>query len=342
MLPTSTTMRFLIRLFRRCCPVLRACGYGGLLLTVSLQAGAVGVCKGTFDGALPTAEQLDGILTVHSQWSDLKLSEQRYDDPRRANLCGAILNEAVLNEVDLRGGNLSWSILRDAQLRRADLSWADLTGAILQEADFSRAVLIRTHMSRAILNRAILNWANLSGADLRRARLADAQLRGADLSLANLEGADLERADLRGADLRRANFQGANLAGVDLRGADLRGVSFRNANLTGVDLRGAELREIDLTGADLTGIDLRGADVNDVDMWGSQQAQGENQAAPPPGEPAPVRTLTNLVDEKAPVAQQTSAPPAELSMPVTAPSDLNSADEPVEYYQLDPLAPGTE
>jgi uncharacterized protein YjbI with pentapeptide repeats len=120
---------------------------------------------------------------------------------------------------------------------RADLSGADLRGADLNEAELRRADLRGADLNEAELRRADLRGANLSGANLSRVYLSGANLGEADLSGANLRGAYLIGADLRdanliGANLREANLKLANLIGADLHGADLSGANLRDAYLS--------------------------------------------------------------------------------------------------------------
>ena len=109
-------------------------------------------------------EQLKEILEKHEKW--LKGEE----GGERANLAGAIL-------------------------RGADLENADLVGAILREADLRGA-----NLRRAILRGADLAEADLRGADLREANLRRANLRGAILRYADLAETNLAEANLRGVN----------------------------------------------------------------------------------------------------------------------------------------------
>jgi hypothetical protein len=114
--------------------------------------------------------------------------------------------------------------LQDAVLQDADLRGADLQDAVLQGA---------------VLQGAVLQGAVLQGADLRGAVLQDADLRGADLQDAVLQGAVLQGAVLQGADLRGAVLQDADLRGAVLQGADL-----QDAVLQGADLRDASIKQL--------------------------------------------------------------------------------------------------
>jgi uncharacterized protein YjbI with pentapeptide repeats len=104
------------------------------------------------------------------------------------NLGGAQLQEANLEGAKLKGKdtNLRGAQLQGATLLRADLQEADLGGAQLQGAYLAGAKL-----QKADLGGAQLQEANLVGADLEETNLADADLSGAQLEGANLDGADL-------------------------------------------------------------------------------------------------------------------------------------------------------
>ena len=130
---------------------------------------------------------------------------------------GLIYKEQTLlngrhNIVSLQYANLSGAVLRYAWLNQANLSGANLSFANLSEANLNEADL-----SNANLRNAYLSFAYLSEADLSNAYLSGADLRGAYLS-----EADLSEADLIGADLRNANLSEADLRGADLGGAYLR------------------------------------------------------------------------------------------------------------------------
>jgi hypothetical protein len=111
---------------------------------------------------------LPETLRLHALWL------RTHPGGKRANLRGADLRGASLNDSNLGGADLRDANLRDANLRGADLRDAYLNGANLRGAS--------------------LNDANLGGADLRDANLRDANLRGASLNDANLGGANLNGA----------------------------------------------------------------------------------------------------------------------------------------------------
>jgi hypothetical protein len=171
-------------------PVLALC----LALPAAARADEVPTCDGPFAGKpVPTAE-LNAVLQQHRAWlaaydavlgDYLRWLTQFRDvvlhpdsaalatamaDPRRANLCGALLGEAHLAGARLGGVDLTGAHLGGADLAGADLTGADLTGA------------------------------DLAGADLSRADLTAADLTGTDLAHANLFGTVFEPR-LTGRDL---------------------------------------------------------------------------------------------------------------------------------------------
>jgi hypothetical protein len=74
-----------------------------------------------------------------------------------ADLSGADLWSAILNDADLVGVDLSGANLSRAKLRGADLTQANLTGANLIEADLSGATLSASNLSAALLIGAYYN-----------------------------------------------------------------------------------------------------------------------------------------------------------------------------------------
>ena len=144
------------------------------------------------------------------------------------------VEEAVRNNVSLRGANLCGANVYGADLRNAFLSRADMCGA------------------------------NLCGANLYGANLSVANLYNADMCGANLCGANLYGANLRNAFLSRADLCGANLSGADLRDAYLCGANLSVANLYNADMCGANLCGANLYGANLSVANLYNADLSDV------------------------------------------------------------------------------
>jgi uncharacterized protein YjbI with pentapeptide repeats len=141
----------------------------------------------------------------------------------RARLQGARLEDAQLRGADLGGAQLQGAHLVNADLRGAKLEGAFLEGAWLNLAQLQEAVLRDAQLQGAHLEGAQLQGAHLGGAQLEGAHLVFAQLQGAKLEFAQLQGAKLEFAQLQGANVREAWLQGAKLEGAKLEGAQLRG-----------------------------------------------------------------------------------------------------------------------
>src|SRR5215204_5490480 len=141
---------------------------------------------------------------VNLRGADLQGANLQRAYLQEANLYGAYLQEAYLEEADLLGANLQEAYLQEANLQRANLFRANVEGADLQGANLQRASLYE---------------ANLIGAYLQEANLQEAYLQGANLQEAYLQEAYLQEANLEGADLQEADLQGAYLQGAKLRGA---------------------------------------------------------------------------------------------------------------------------
>ena len=118
-------------------------------------------------------EELNSILRLHKAW----LIGKEFGE--RADLHGADLHHARLQDADLQGAILRHSILEDS----------DLQGAILRQSD-----LRQSDLRQSDLQSAILEDSELQGADLRGALLQHSNLRGAGLRHCDLRGADLDYA----------------------------------------------------------------------------------------------------------------------------------------------------
>lgn len=190
----------------------------------------------------------------------------------RANLPGAELGSASLQQAVLDGATLNGANLADA-----DLWHASLVGASLVAVDLSRAYLIETNLERVDLGNSVLSDASLQGAVLSAARLdnavlIEAQLLGtnlvaASLNCAQLFAVDLSGSNLEGAQLTHANLERANLRHANLTSANLELADLTNARLHGTDLTGAKLDGAKLYGADLIGIRLDGAHYDEQTIW---------------------------------------------------------------------------
>ena len=158
---------------------------------------ALAKCSGTFKGKRISAQELKQVLEHHHQWLrdyslQLMRSREAKQDPRRANLCGAILRSLNLSGVRLSGANLSAADLRDADLTGADLWGANLSYILATDAIFSKAYI---------------NTGSLEGASLRAAKFDNVILAYVNLRESVLLDTNLERANVGQADFARAIYE---------------------------------------------------------------------------------------------------------------------------------------
>lgn len=170
---------------------------------------------------------------------------------------------------DLCGADLTCAVLDDAQLAAANLNESNLSGASLTNADLRSASLQEADLTQADLQEADLREAKLAGADLTEAHLVGANLGGGDLSgatlvSANLGGANLGRACLRGSNLRYACLNWADLIATDLREADLRYAELRAAQLVFADLSHATIQDCWVHGVSAWDLKLEGVTQTDL------------------------------------------------------------------------------
>lgn len=121
-------------------------------------------------------------MTIQTEW--IRDGRIHYNTRIRLNLSSARLRNA-----DLSGATLTLAKLEDT-----DLEEANLTAVFLNRADLTGAKLVKARLKRCTLEHANLLWANFGDADLTEARLVDANLdrasfRGAQLDAANLSEA---------------------------------------------------------------------------------------------------------------------------------------------------------
>lgn len=196
------------------------------------------------DEATPFVPMVASVLfAIDSAW---RTSDHQIQTLSGGYFPGAKWQEAVLDNVDLRGADLSRSDLRHASLRAARLS---------------DAVLTRSRLTNANLAGAVASSTNFSGADLDLADLSGGRFRQADFSRASLEDSTAVEAHFTGANFTDASLRMANLEGSLFRGAILEGTDFEGANLCLADLQGADLQMARFCGADLSGADLRNCNL---------------------------------------------------------------------------------
>ncbi|MCY7320514.1 MAG: pentapeptide repeat-containing protein [Phormidesmis sp. CAN_BIN36] len=113
-------------------------------------------------------------------------------DLRGANLGGANLQNAWLDQMSLQGASLLEANLQSVKLQNVDLS-----NASLQDIDLREGLIVRSNFERASLPNADFRGARLIGVNFRNANLCGANFRNANLHGIELEGADLTEADFR-------------------------------------------------------------------------------------------------------------------------------------------------
>lgn len=181
------------------------------------------------------------------------------------------LENARLDEADLRGAELRHAHLEQAELRKALLEEASLSGAFLQEADLREAQaqhidLRNAHLDGADCRDMHLEECRLQEVHAEGARFSAAHLEGATLDKAHFEGALLQSAYLRGAYCRGTYLNGAYLPEAHLEGAFLLRAHLESAHLEGAHLEGAELRGAYLQGTNLFGAHLEGAPLTSDEL----------------------------------------------------------------------------
>ena len=137
-----------------------------------------------------------------------------------------------------------WANLKGAYLCRADLEEATLSHAQLENADLHEA-----NLKRAYLLNANLKGLDFNMAHLEEAKLYEANLQGAHLEQAHLEGADLDRAHLEGSNLQAAFFD----IRTSLDKAFLGEEKFGFASLADVHWNGVNLAVVDWSPVSILG-----------------------------------------------------------------------------------------
>ena len=119
-------------------------------------------------------EELNGILKRHKAWLEGKFGGER------AELGGADLHHARLQDADLQVAILHHAILEDSDLQDAILRGADLRHSDLRSTGLHHAILEDSDLQDAILRNSDLRHSDLRGADLRCA-----DMRGTDIDYAS-------------------------------------------------------------------------------------------------------------------------------------------------------------
>ncbi len=232
---------------------------------------------------------------------DLRGSNFRGTDMRKANLADADVRDSLFLAADVTGVSFWRTRLDDADLRGVKGMTPQQLSSARWAPDHPPKLSSALHAFRRFWDKK-----HMSGQSLSRANWWGADLSGFDFTGADVHGAIFLAANLRGAVLQRADLTRACLAGADLTGADLRGakgltavqlvsakwdtakppivgdalrVTLKNwerkrlpgTNLPNADLWLQDLRRANFTGANLRGTaligaDLRGASLRDADL----------------------------------------------------------------------------
>lgn len=115
-------------------------------------------------------EELNEILRRHEAWMTGE------DGGERADLHGADLQCAGLQQKDLRLADLHGANLQHARLQRAKLHSAVLHRTWLQQTDLHGSELENADLQHAVLQRADLRCTDLLGAKLYHADMRDANI----------------------------------------------------------------------------------------------------------------------------------------------------------------------
>jgi uncharacterized protein YjbI with pentapeptide repeats len=195
-------------------------------------------------------EQYDMLIRCSEKKGMTEWNDWRRKHPNELIL----LENAPLENADLRFANLENADLSKAHLENANLRCAHLEHSSLWEAHLENASLSKAHLENVYLSNAYLENANLSSAHLENDNLEAANLENVDLIDAHLENtrlwaAHLENARLEGANLRGTDFSYAYLQGANCNEAIVDGETLiwdckidRNTKFEGVGLESARVQ----------------------------------------------------------------------------------------------------
>ena len=156
-----------------------------------------------------------------------------------ANLEGAILNNVNFDGANLQGANLEGAILNNVNFDGANLQGANLEGVRLNNVNFNKADLLEAKLEGAILDNVSFDEANLQRANLKKINVIgynNVSFDEANLEEANLEEAKLGDASFKKANVSRARFIQANLTDIKLDESIIKNAIFNNAIISN-DLR---------------------------------------------------------------------------------------------------------
>lgn len=170
---------------------------------------------------------------------------------------GAIIDNALIQNVNLTGAYFKDSALKNSHVQKSDL----------KTANFENADLVNTQFRDVNLDAASFDGANMANTLIKNSSALKMSARNADftravLSDAVLSGADLQNADFLNIVCNKCVFDGANLQKARLVQDLIVGASFAGADLQNADLSQSRFEK----SLELKGADLYRANVSDVNL----------------------------------------------------------------------------
>ena len=231
----------------------------------------------------------DGAVAEIDGWT----SEQRESNGRGIDLTAAVLTDADLSSLNLRGATFNRATLHGARLDHADLSGASLICPAMEKTSLRQAKFRGAYLHALAAQVCDFTQADLSSVlDATGSLLHGCQLVEAILDRSSLAGATFYQCDLRGSSWKNATLQGAtfnecllddarfdtaNLDQVTMTKCRLNGVRFDGATGHGLTIQrptaagrmrfdGAALSSLRLLNVRGAGWSVRRAQLRDVDV----------------------------------------------------------------------------
>lgn len=214
-------------------------------------------CTGDYQGRVLSRDEVAALLQA-------RIQQYGADYTVKLNLCGSILANADLSQMNLNHVNFDLAKLHAANFTNSDLSQSTLRGA-----DLSNANLHNTYLRWSDLNHAFMN-----NAHLQLANLSDANLTAVNLDGANLANVTMQNSKLVGITAKVTNFFNAKLADSDFSNASLLSATFSQAEAVRVNFSHAQLHEakfdqVNLAKANLSNSNWLAADLSQAQLMDS-------------------------------------------------------------------------
>ncbi|MBX3160626.1 MAG: pentapeptide repeat-containing protein [Deltaproteobacteria bacterium] len=181
------------------------------------------------------AAEAQQLFAAADARAPMRVSLERYRTPGGIiDACGAFLEHAILDDLELARSLLAGIYLREIAAPDARFDDSDVTLAVLVRVRAPGSSWRRARLDGCLLEECDLGRANLEHTTWTMATVVGCMLAGAVLTDARLDDALFVECDLRGADLRAIDLAGRTIATA--------------ARFVRCDLRGADLDRRDLTG----------------------------------------------------------------------------------------------